>query len=285
MIRSIDDKYAMRISRVYLDRRLKTGHSIALPRDRSHYVINVLRIKKGDAIKLFNNTGYDFDARLVDITKKSARFKILGSSKNDLEPDLKITLALALSRGAQMDYALRKAVELGVDEIVPLITEFTAVRLEPSRLSNKLSHWKKIIISAAEQCGRSKLANLSAPVDFKVWIKKDLVTTRLIMRPQGDTPMQSIEINDNKICLIIGPEGGFSQAEIKFAERNNFRSVSLGPRVLRVETAVVSSLSLIQYCWGDLNGGRRTEGRGQRAEDRSPGPTAYETKHVKSGLD
>ena len=152
-----------------------------------------------------------------------------------------------------MDFSIQKAVELGVNRIIPIISEFGNVKLTGSRADNKLSHWRKIMIGAAEQCGRNKLAELQSPIIFNECLNSDSTATKLILHPGVEKMMSKITIKNGRLILMIGPEGGFSELELQRASDNNYIPISLGPRVLRTETAVVCSLSNAQQLWGDLH--------------------------------
>ena len=152
-----------------------------------------------------------------------------------------------------MDFSIQKAVELGVKVIIPIISEFSNVKLMGNRVDNKVTHWEKIIIGAAEQCGRNTLAELQSPMTFNESINLDNGSKKLILHPGVGQTMSKINIKNNKLVLMIGPEGGFSDAELQKALDNNYIPVNLGPRILRTETAVVCSLSNAQQLWGDLN--------------------------------
>ncbi len=243
----------MRIPRLFIDLTLSSGETISLPRDKAHHLSHVLRMHTGDAIKLFNNTGYEFTSRIIEITKKTAEVEVKESCQIDNESSLKITLCLAIARGQHMDYSIQKAVELGVSKIVPVMSEFSNVRLQEDRVQNKMTHWQNIIINATEQCGRNRLTELIKPVSFSECLVLDGLTSQLILHPGSKQAMPTITIDNNHLTLLIGPEGGFSDTEMNEAIEKAVIPVSLGPRTLRAETAVVSALSNAQQLWGDLN--------------------------------
>ena len=242
----------MRIPRLYIDLPLSTDELVLLPKEKAHYISHVLRMKTGAAIKLFNNTGYEFDAVIVALSKKNAELEIKEKYQCNNESHLQVTLCLAVSRGQHMDYSIQKAVELGVNTIIPVVSEFSNVKLQADRLQNKMTHWLNIIISAAEQCGRSRLPELVRPVSFSDCLLSNIPQPLLILQPESKQTMQSVRPKNNKLSMLIGPEGGFSESEIKEACNNSAISINMGPRVLRAETAVVTALSNAQQLWGDL---------------------------------
>jgi 16S rRNA (uracil1498-N3)-methyltransferase len=243
----------MRIPRLYIDLELVPGETISLPRDKAHHISHVLRMHVGDEIKLFNDSGSVYDATIVEITKKLAEVEVRESLQVDNESSLNITLCLAILRTQQMDFSIQKAVELGVKNIVPVISEFSNFKSQESRVQNKLTHWQNIIISATEQCGRNRLTQLQSPISFSECLTSYELPTRLILHPSSQRAMPAITLENNELLLMIGPEGGFSQLEVNEAEEKACISISLGPRILRAETAVVSALSNAQQLWGDLN--------------------------------
>jgi 16S rRNA (uracil1498-N3)-methyltransferase len=243
----------MRIPRLFIDLELLSGETVSLPRDKVHHLSHVLRMHSGDAIKLFNDSGYEFDSVVVELTKKNAEVEIRASHQVDNESSLNITLYLAISRAQHMDFSIQKAIELGVNKIVPVKSEFSNVKIQASHVQNKLRHWKNIIISATEQCGRSRLTQLLSPVSFSECLALDVLTTRLILHPGSQQAMPEITVDNNKLVLMVGPEGGFSDFEVNEAIEKDYLPISLGPRILRTETAVISALSNAQQLWGDLN--------------------------------
>lgn len=243
----------MRVPRLFIDIPLTTGEIAILPRDKSHHISHVLRMRVGDSIKLFNGSGDEYESRIVEISKKDAQLEIGKPRHIANESPLTINLCLAIARGQHMDFSIQKAVELGVKNIIPVISEFSNVKLKDSRVQNKLMHWQNIIISATEQCGRGYLTQIQKPVSFSEWLSLDSTGIRLILHPIAQQAMPGIKLPNNELILIVGPEGGFSDGEVEQAQEKACESISLGPRILRTETAVVSAVSNAQQLWGDLN--------------------------------
>jgi 16S rRNA (uracil1498-N3)-methyltransferase len=243
----------MRNTRVFLQQSLSVNDIVSLPKDKAHHLTHVLRMKTGDEIKLFNDSGNEFDAIITGLTKKNALAEIKREHRVENESPLKITLCLAISRGQHMDYSIQKAVELGANKIVPLMSEFSNVKLQGDRIQNKMSHWQGIIINATEQCGRCHLTQLDSPIPFNEYLDKNESDICLILHPGSQKAMSSITMDNQSLTIMIGPEGGFSESEIKMSIDKETIPVSIGPRVLRAETAVVTALSNAQQLWGDLN--------------------------------
>jgi 16S rRNA (uracil1498-N3)-methyltransferase len=243
----------MRIPRLFIDITLSTGEIIILPREKAHHISHVLRKRVGDSIKLFNDSGHEYESRIIEITKKSAQIEIGESRDVENESPLTINLCLAIARGQHMDFSIQKAVELGVKNIIPVISEFSNVKIQDSRKQNKIMHWQNIIISATEQCGRCRLTQLQSPIEFSDCLELEISGPRLILHPISQQSMSKTNVTGNEITLLVGPEGGFSDQEVKQAEEKGCMTISLGPRVLRTETAVVTAVSNAQQLWGDLN--------------------------------
>lgn len=242
----------MRIPRIYLPSRLKTGQLVELNEHAFQHAIKVLRLKQEAKLILFDGMGNEFFAEVETINKKNASVIITEAIDSNSESNLSIHLGLGISKGERMDFAIQKAVELGVTEITPLFTEFCVVNLNEKRIQKRLHHWQGIIISACEQSGRTVLPILNTTTTLIKWAESRNKTS-LVFNPEATTTLKDITLNENFINLVIGPEGGLSPKEISELEKKkNFHEVKFGPRILRTETAAVSAITAIQLLWGDL---------------------------------
>lgn len=151
-----------------------------------------------------------------------------------------------------MDYALQKAVELGVTEITPLITERCVIQLDEKRTTKRLRHWQGIVQGACEQCGRNRLPELHSPTQLSDHLKQTLTGANFSLDPNAQVSLSSLEKPDSDLCLLIGPEGGFSGHKRKQALQANYTGINLGPRILRTKTAVLASITAMQTLWGDM---------------------------------
>lgn len=249
----------MRLSRVYVAvlPELNADASlpvVALPKETAHYLGNVLRLRVDDELLVFNSEQGEFLARVCAVSKKALEIELSelrrGPIAENSRDQLSIHLLLGLSRGDRMDIAVQKSTELGVDQITPVYTEHGEVRLKPERAEKKLQHWRKIAISACEQSGRLDIPLVHAPLPL-VDVLPSEGTNRLMLEPSGpDSLPQSI--TEKSIELLIGPEGGFSAAEIEWAQERDFKIVSLGSRILRTETAPIAALAILQHRFGDM---------------------------------
>lgn len=243
----------MRITRVYIPQALVTGESIQLNDESAHYMLTVLRLKAGYSLVVFNGEGGEYQATITQLGRKKSLTLLIGEfqSKN-VESALDTTLAIGISRGERMDYAVQKAVELGVTAICPLLTEFCVVKLNPQQAERKYRHWQRIVEHACEQCGRTIAPRLDYPASLSDWLVQPHQGCRLLFDPDQSKDLQKIKTEEHQFYLLIGPEGGFSDRECIQAHAAGFQSVSVGPRVLRTETAVVAALTSLQLLWGDF---------------------------------
>jgi 16S rRNA (uracil1498-N3)-methyltransferase len=241
----------MRTHRVYIKEKLQQGSTLSLPSKTSHYLSKVLRLKPGDEVRLFNAGDGEFPAIIGNISKNSVEVSLDAVLASPQVPALEINLALGISRGDRMDYGVQKSTELGVSSITPLFTEFGEVKLKADRAENKLRHWRKIAVSASEQSGRLDVPELAAPCRFDQWISNSPEGLNIMLEPDGGQSLKQ-EFSGKRINLVVGPEGGFSPAEIKQAEQQGFVIASMGNRILRTETAPVASLAILQHLYGDM---------------------------------
>ena len=243
----------MRIPRIYLPLALQTNQLTELNDHAFQHTIKVLRMKQGAKLSVFDGEGHEFSAVLQQVNKKNAFIEIENEIQNKSESNLHIHLGLGISKGERMDFAIQKAVELGVTKITPLLTEYCVVKLDEKRMQKRLQHWQGIIVSACEQSGRNILPQLNVTSTLMNWSEKTNETC-LIFSPVATQTLQKIKPENNSMSLLIGPEGGFSDNEITELEKNSsFHSVKFGPRVLRTETAALSAITAMQVLWGDLS--------------------------------
>ncbi len=241
----------MRIPRIYFEGPIALNTPFTLPQKTSHYLSTVLRMESGRQLILFNGSGAQYPATLQTPHKKNT--VVIANDEENLskESPLKSHLAIGVSRGERFDFVLQKATELGVTEVTPLITERTEVKLNGERLEKKMGHWQQIVISACEQCERNTLPKLNTLARFNEWIAKDQTGLNLVLHHRSDKALGAHTKPEN-VNLLVGPEGGLSEAEITAAQGAGFAPLTLGPRVLRTETAPIVALSALQVLWGDF---------------------------------
>lgn len=243
----------MRKPRIYIDEKLETGLSVELPKDAARHLIKVLRLRIGDGIILFNGKGgCEYPATITQSADSKLNALPQEAVKKDTSPSLCIHLGLCVSKGERMDYAIQKAVELGVSKITPLLSQRTVVKLNGERKKRRSKHWQSVIIAACEQSGRVDIPKLYAPQSLSDWLDDGKPSNTLMLHPVGNKPLHSVKVKQQELGLLIGPEGGFDDKEIKKAMKNDCTAIQLGPRVLRTETAPVAAIAAIQALWGDF---------------------------------
>jgi 16S rRNA (uracil1498-N3)-methyltransferase len=243
----------MRIPRFYLPLSLQTNQSLELPAETFRHAIQVLRLDAGEPLILFNGEGGEYLARLETVSKRAATALIESHSAVDPESPLHLTLVQAIIKPDKMDFALQKAVELGVTAIQPLLTQRSVVRVGKDRADKKLQHWQGVVQAACEQSGRTCLPWLHPPLVLDEWLGQPAEGSRLILAP-GDFPrIQALPDGlPTPLSLLVGPEGGFTDEEVEQSLWAGVTPVSLGPRILRAETASTAALALFQQRYGDL---------------------------------
>lgn len=247
----------MRNPRIYQNQSWSVGDTISLDEDAVGHTIRVLRLVSGDKITLFNGLKYqnnfgEFKAELSNVSKKHAHAKIISFSEVANESPVNLHLGQAISRGDKMEFTIQKSVELGVNTITPLFTERCGVKLSGERLQKKLDQWQKIVISACEQSGRCTVPKVNQAEQLQQWIATPTESLKLNLHPKAQHSIISLPAENNRIRLLIGPEGGLSDEEINQANNQNFVDVLLGPRVLRTETAALTAITAIQCRYGDI---------------------------------
>ena len=237
--------------RFYTAQGLETG-TLELEKEPSRHIAKALRMRAGDALCLFDGSGREGHGEITAVERDAVQVHVTRVSEVDRESPLAVSLAISLSRGDRVDTILQKATELGVTTIRPFISERTGVRLDPARLAKKRDHWQKIALSACEQCGRNVVPEVHpvAPYADVLTGCQELPGLRLILQPTGNT--KALPPQCESICLLVGPEGGFSDPEVQAAIDAGFTSLQLGPRILRTETAPLAAIAVAQARWGDL---------------------------------
>lgn len=239
----------MGYQRFYVAQPLSLGEH-ELPEQTAHYMARVLRLDVGAQVQVFDGSGDEFIANLTRVGKKSVTVQLTEKIAGLAESPLKIHLGQGLSKGERMDWAIQKATELGVTEITPLLTEHCEVRLNKERAEKRLEHWQQVAISACEQCGRSRVPVIHPMQKLATWTESQAAELKLVLHPQAQPFAHYAAPKD--LALLIGPEGGLSVGEIEQALSQGFQAVSLGPRVLRTETAPIAALAIAQHLWGDF---------------------------------
>lgn len=241
----------MRVTRLYLDSPLSENQTLCLDGEHLNYIANVLRLKAGTLLSVFNGQGGEYSATLTTISKRNAELHIGHFTNTSYESPLHITLAQCVSRGERMDFTLQKATELGVSRIIPVFSERCTVSLKGDRLEKRLHHWQGIIRSACEQSGRNTLPELLSATDFSPFVQQETSPHKIILDPTSPHKLDSLAMLTH-ITLLVGPEGGFSDREREQAYTTGFKGIQLGPRILRTETAAIACIGALQTLQGDF---------------------------------
>ncbi|MEH6801113.1 MAG: 16S rRNA (uracil(1498)-N(3))-methyltransferase [Halopseudomonas sabulinigri] len=240
----------MRVSRFYLDTPLNQGEQ-TLTDDVAHYIARVLRLGPGAPVQIFNGSGQEWPGEVVAAGKREVVVKLQAPVEGMPESPLHTHLGQTMSRGDRMDWAIQKAVELGVNQITPLFTERCEVKLQGERADKRQAHWQQVAVSACEQCGRSVVPVIHPPVALQDWMASLTSDLKLVLHHRTEQDLNQLP-HPTSLALLIGPEGGLSADEIQQAEAAGFIAARFGPRVLRTETAPVVALSMAQQRWGDF---------------------------------
>ena len=243
---------------------LVAGNTVKLSDNAASHATRVLRLGVSDEIILFNGDKHDYICAIISIKKN----EVLAIVKSHLtllnESPLHITLLQGISSNDRMDFTIQKAVELGVSAIVPIFTERSQVKLTHERAEKRQEHWQNVVHSACEQSGRALVPIVAMPIQLSAWLAANNSTakshinqaltplTRLLLDPVGATRLAQIPKPAGQIQLLVGAEGGLAKSEIELAHMQGFQSISLGPRILRTETAALTAIASMQTLWGDF---------------------------------
>jgi len=228
------------------------GDLVILKDGQAHQIVQVLRRSLGDCIVVFEGSGLEYEVEIIRMSPGEVMGRILDRRNGMAEPSFPITLAQSLPKGNKMDLIVQKATELGASQIIALATERTI----PGQRGRVL-RWQRIAVEAAEQCGRTKVPQVEGPLPLQAFLEDQSIRGVQILLWEGEADLKLRDILrghpfPEKLTLIVGPEGGFTAKEVDEAQKKGYRIVSLGPRVLRTETAALVALSIVQYELGDL---------------------------------
>ena len=245
----------MRTPRIHVPEVTISGEVLTVSGQAAHHVTQVLRLRPGSLIRLFNGQGGEWDAVLLACRRSEISLEVRNSVATIAESALSITLVQGIARNDRMDFILQKSVELGVARIQPLWMQRSQARSRRERHEKHTMRWQGIIINACEQCGRTTLPELCCPEDFTTWLERQNSGTHGIMlQPDSTRSLHDIPPPAGDIIVLVGPEGGLSPEEQELAAASGFIGIRMGQRILRTETAALSALAGMQTLWGDFSG-------------------------------
>jgi 16S rRNA (uracil1498-N3)-methyltransferase len=239
--------------RFFYPQPLHIGAILTLPDHIAHHV-QVLRLPLHACITMFNGEGGEYTASFVAIEKKRVTVEIKTFSAHEVELPYAIMLAQALPEASKMDWIIEKVVELGITAIQPLTTQRCVVRLSSERAEKKHAHWQAVVAAAAEQSGRNRLPHLAELSDFNHWVGQHDMHRRILFSPRAEQSLSDWGRHHppQAVTLLIGPEGGFTEQEEKTAQSRGVITLSLGPRILRTETAGLAGLAALNALWNEM---------------------------------
>lgn len=240
----------MTTPRLFVALPLAAGMELALPVENANH-LRALRVQAGHALVLFNGRGGEYAAELLSVDRKRAQVRVTRYVPREAESPLNVTLIQGIAKGERMDFTIQKAVELGAAAVLPVFTERSVVQLDGARLAKREQRWQAIAAAACEQCGRNRVPPiLPARPLAAAWADVE-AEQRLVLDPLGDRRINDVPAS-RSLCLLVGPEGGLTDAEVSAAAEQGFVRLLLGPRTLRTETAGVAALAALQALYGDL---------------------------------
>jgi 16S rRNA (uracil1498-N3)-methyltransferase len=237
-------------ARFYVDQALRAGSTCMLPEDSAHHAVHVLRIRAGDPVVLFNGRGGEYPSRVAAIERLRVMVDVLSHDAVERESPLRVRLVQGVSAGEKMDLTIRKAVELGVAEIQPVLAAASVARPKGERAASRQQHWQRVAVAACEQCGRNRIPPvwpLMAAADYR----NEAGETTILLSPRSELAFSKLKFAQS-ITLAAGPEAGFTAEEEAAFLRAGFVPAKLGPRVLRTETAAVAALAALNALAGDF---------------------------------
>jgi 16S rRNA (uracil1498-N3)-methyltransferase len=241
-------------TRLFVSGALSNDAELVLQGEQANYLGRALRSRVGDSVIVFNGDGGEWPASIEHISKNSVTLRLGVVVESATESPLKIHLVQGISRGERMEFVVQKATELGVSRITPVLTHHGMVKLDQKRADKRRQHWQHVAESACEQSGRTELPRIDEPLALNTWFgNRDAAgKMEVVLQAAATSSLASLSAPTAGLCLLVGPEGGFSEREYEDAELAGFQAASLGPRILRTETAALAAVTVAQSCWGDF---------------------------------
>lgn len=229
----------------------------SLSMEETHHLTSVLRLRFGDEIAVFDGNGHEYRARIERVTREGAHLRLLDEIAAAPEPTVRLTLAQAVLKGDKMDEVVRDVTMMGVSAIEPIVTQHTTVRINALADGRAADRWRRIAIASAKQCRRAMLPAIGSGLELGEWLLQDTAPVRLMLvEPsaaiQGRPPASIAPDPPSSATVMIGPEGGWSAAEIDQAVHAGWTPITLGRRTLRADAVPLVAVSVLQWVWKDL---------------------------------
>jgi len=235
----------MNYTRIYCGQNLEIGKVLTLIQDSSKHLVNVLRKKEGSLIELFDGKGSSYTAEIISSQKKRVKVKLVEEPVFQDRKGIKISLGQSLIKTEPFSFSIQKATELGVTSISPLYTERTVIKLKSNSTKSRKARWQSIATHACQQCGENWLPEINEIQRLEDWAQAVKAKHKIVLYPNAETKLSSLTFDDS-VAIAVGPEGDFTDSEIKLLTKKDFLPVKLGERVLRADTAVISVVSAIR---------------------------------------
>ena len=241
----------MTLPRFYVDTPLTVGETCALSHEVTRHALRALRLRQGEMLTLFNGCGGEYAAQLIEAREPEAEVQVVRFDPREAELPWPVTVAQGLSSGDRLDWTIEKAVELGATAFAPLAMSRSVMHLSTDRASSRGRHWQALAIAASEQCGRNRIAKVEPVMPLIDWLATLPEATLRLVLVSGGASLASFRapLEGRRIVLLAGPEGGLSDDELQAVDAAGFRALSLGPRILRTETAAPVAIAMLTARW------------------------------------
>lgn len=236
----------------FIDENAVNGRELIPDAEVCHHISHVLRMRVGDAVRFSDHKAHYYEGKIASVTKQTVKVTVEQVKLIDDEPKTDVTLIQCLPRGDKMEHILQKATELGVNRIIPVESENSQVRLKDKK-TEKQERWQKVVSAAAEQCGRGVIPMVQKPCTLQAALSSLRDDAAVVFcyekeeRASLGKTLSEIKTQTSKVALVIGPEGGFTDAEAKYLIKHGAHCVTLGKRILRTETAGPAVLAVLMY--------------------------------------
>jgi 16S rRNA (uracil1498-N3)-methyltransferase len=229
------------------------GARVSLPEWSAHHAREVLRLRSGAAVRVFDGAGREYEAMLDSVTRKGVDARLGREVEARPESPLHLVLAVSPLKGDRMELVIRMATELGVAEVWPVVTVRTDAAARPALRGTRHARWDRVASGAAEQCGRAVVPDVAPTITLDECLRRPFEGQRVVLlETEGQPPLSSLPLRPERVLLLVGPAGGFDRAEVERLTAAGFHPAGLGPRILRAETAAVVAVAIFQALWGDF---------------------------------